>query len=166
MKKILGLDLGTNSIGWAVVNEITNDEGFSKLVGIEATGSRIIPMDATLLGDFDKGNSISQTAERTRIRGVRRLLERCLLRRERLNRVLDIIGFLPKHYAEKLNRYGQIINGEEPKIAWVKNDIGQYEFLFKDSFNEMLEELENKVDVVLTDKQLDTIVEKFVKKIL
>ncbi len=140
MKKILGLDLGTNSIGWAVVNEITNDEGFSKLVGIETAGSRIIPMDAALLGDFDKGNSISQTAERTRIRSVRRLLERCLLRRERLNRVLDIIGFLPKHYSEKLNRYGQIINGEEPKIAWVKNGFGQNEFLFKDSFNEMLKE--------------------------
>ena len=25
MKKILGLDLGTNSIGWAVVNEAEND---------------------------------------------------------------------------------------------------------------------------------------------
>ena len=27
MKKILGLDLGTNSIGWAVINSSVDDEG-------------------------------------------------------------------------------------------------------------------------------------------
>ena len=32
----------------------------------------IIPMDAAMIGDFNKGNSISQTAERTRLRGIRR----------------------------------------------------------------------------------------------
>ena len=77
MKKILGLDLGTNSIGWAVVNAETatrNDETtFLKPVRISAAGSRIIPMSADILGDFDKGNSVSQTAERTSYRGIRRL---------------------------------------------------------------------------------------------
>ena len=134
MKKILGLDLGTNSIGWAVVN--ADDNG--NPIGIEGMGSRIIPMDAATLGDFDRGNSISQTAERTRMRGMRRLLERSLLRRERLHRVLDILGFLPLHYSQALNRYGQIKEGEEPKLAWRKNELGKYEFLFIDSFNEML----------------------------
>ena len=140
MKKILGLDLGTNSIGWAVVNKEETDNGDEQLTRIESSGSRIIPMDAAILGDFDKGNSISQTAERTRLRGMRRLLERTLLRRERLNRVLDILGFLPVHYSSSLDRYGKFINNEEPKLAWCKNELGQYEFLFKDSFNEMLEE--------------------------
>ena len=83
MKKILGLDLGTNSIGWAVVS--TNNE--HQLERIEADGPRIIPMDAGTLGDFNRGNPISQTAERTRLRGARRLVERSLLRRERLHRV-------------------------------------------------------------------------------
>ena len=41
MKKILGLDLGTNSIGWAVVNA---DDDLNKVTSIEAAGSRIIPM--------------------------------------------------------------------------------------------------------------------------
>ena len=94
MKRILGLDLGTNSIGWAVVKAEQNESDDLQLVGIEVAGSRIIPMDAATLSDFDRGNSISQTAERTRLRGVRHLLERCLLRRERLHRVLDILGFL------------------------------------------------------------------------
>ena len=138
MKRILGLDLGTNSIGWAVVKAEQNESDDLQLVGIEAAGSRIIPMDAATLSDFDRGNSISQTAERTRLRGVRHLLERCLLRRERLHRVLDILGFLPLHYSQALNRYGQIKEGEEPKLAWRKNSIGKYEFLFVDSFNEML----------------------------
>ena len=140
MKKILGLDLGTNSIGWAIVNEETNSEGASILTKIEAAGSRIIPMDAAILGDFNLGNSISQTAERTRLRGARRLLEKSLLRRERLNRVLNILGFLPTHYANDLNRYGQIKEGKEPKLAWCKDEQDKYKFLFVDSFNEMLEE--------------------------
>ena len=57
MKLILGLDLGTNSIGWAVIVAEIDDEGNLQLVKIDAAGSRIIPMDATVLGDFDKGNS-------------------------------------------------------------------------------------------------------------
>ena len=140
MKRILGLDLGTNSIGWAVLLAVESEENIFHLQGIEGAGSRIIPMDASMLGDFDRGNSISQTAERTRLRGIRRLLERCLLRRERLHRVLEILGFLPSHYSLSLNRYGQIKDGEEPKLAWRKNEVGKYEFLFTDSFNEMLED--------------------------
>lgn len=140
MKRILGLDLGTNSIGWAVLLSSLDENGEIHLDRIEGAGSRIIPMDAAMLGDFDRGNSISQTAERTRLRGIRHLLERCLLRRERLHRVLDILGFLPLHYSQSLNRYGKIKEGEEPKLAWYKNVDGKNDFLFKDSFNEMLED--------------------------
>jgi CRISPR-associated endonuclease Csn1 len=39
MKKILGLDLGTNSIGWALAEVDDN----KKTVRIIAMGSRIIP---------------------------------------------------------------------------------------------------------------------------
>ena len=140
MKRILGLDLGTNSIGWSVLLAEINEGGNAQLKCVEAAGSRIIPMDAAMLGDFDRGNSISQTAERTRLRGIRHLLERCLLRRERMHRVLDILEFLPSHYSQALNRYGQIKEGEEPKLAWRKNEVGKYEFMFIDSFKEMLED--------------------------
>lgn len=129
-KKVLGLDLGTNSIGWAVVNNGEEQKSIS------CAGSRIIPMDAALQGDFESGNSISQTADRTKARGVRRLFERRALRRERLNRVLSIMGFLPKHYAKHLNRYGQLNRGVEPKLAWEAQD-GKSNFLFQSSFNEM-----------------------------
>jgi CRISPR-associated endonuclease Csn1 len=142
MKKILGLDLGTNSIGWAVVNATTETRNdgttYLKPVDISATGSRIIPMSADILGDFDKGNSVSQTAERTSYRSIRRLHERNLLRRERLLRVLKIMGFLPDHFASQIDVYGKFINHCEPKLPWYKGSDGKMEFLFKDSFNEML----------------------------
>ncbi|MBR4886341.1 MAG: type II CRISPR RNA-guided endonuclease Cas9 [Muribaculaceae bacterium] len=140
MKKILGLDVGTNSIGWAVVNaeQIYADGSSLKPISIEAANSRIIPMDAAVMGDFDKGVSVSQTAERTDYRGKRRLLERSLLRRERMHRVLEILGFLPQHYLKSLTRYGKIKKGEEPKLAWYCNQEGVHEFLFMNSFNEML----------------------------
>lgn len=142
MKKILGLDLGTNSIGWAVVNATTetrNDETtYLKPVGISAAGSRIIPMDEGTLGDFDRGNTKSQTADRTKSRMARRIHERYLLRRERMLRVLKTLGFLPEHFETQIDKYGKFFKDCEPKLPWYKNTDGKMVFLFKDSFNEML----------------------------
>jgi len=152
MKKILGLDLGTNSIGWAVISTDDND----KPAKIQELGSRIIPMDAAALSDFAKGNSKSQTAERTRLRGVRRLRGRHLLRRERLHRVLNMMGFLPEHYAKCIGWdksepkwYGKFINYSEPKIEWEKTE-NKYEFIFMNSFNEMLADFERKQPELLS----------------
>ncbi len=149
MKKILGLDLGTNSIGWAVVNEAETED--NKLVRIECAGSRIIPMDSDIIGDFESGNSVSQTAERTQLRGNRRLRERCILRRERLLRVLNLLGFLPEHFARELDRYGKFTTDSEPKIAWRKSSNGKFEFIFQDSFNEMLEDFHKRQPELTAD---------------
>lgn len=146
MKKILGLDLGTNSIGWALV-----DQDFENKTGkILGMGSRIIPMSQDILGDFDKGNTVSQTAARTGFRGARRLRERHLLRRERLHRVLNILDFLPEHYANQIDfeqRLGQFYNETEPKLAYHNND-----FFFKKSFEEMLEDFRTKQPELLNRK--------------
>ena len=45
MSNILGLDLGTNSIGWAVVD--------NEQKTIVNAGSRIIPMDEATLGQYE-----------------------------------------------------------------------------------------------------------------
>ena len=139
MKRILGLDLGTNSIGWASVKE---ENG---VFSIEQAGSRIIPMDASMLGDFDKGkgNSVSQTAGRTGFRGRRRLIERCLLRRERLHQVLRVLNFLPEHYLRQIDfgrRKGKFLVGMEPKLAWTRDEAEKPIFLFQRSFEEMLDD--------------------------
>ena len=63
MKRILGLDLGTNSIGWALV-----DSEEQRILGM---GSRIIPMDQGVLDTFSGGNPVeTQTAARTVYRGT------------------------------------------------------------------------------------------------
>lgn len=159
MKKILGLDLGTNSIGWAVVNadESTreNETTYLKPKGISKSGSRIIPMDEGILGDFDRGNTKSQTADRTKFRSARRLLERYLLRRERLLRVLKLMDFLPEHFANQIDRYGKFINHAEPKLAWEKDETDKPKFLFIDSFNEMLADFaKNQPQLVADGKKV------------
>ncbi len=131
-KNILGLDLGTNSIGWALIKqEFQNKQG--EILGM---GSRIIPMSQDILGEFGKGNSVSQTAARTGYRSVRRLRERFLLRRERLHRVLNVLNFLPEHYASQIDfekRFGKFNQETEPKLAYNKEG-----FIFKKSFEEMV----------------------------
>ena len=141
MKTILGLDLGTNSIGWAKVS--VDDHG-NYLHDIKL-GSRIIPMSQDILDNFDKGVTESQTAIRTGFRSVRRIRERSLLRRERLHRVLHVMGFLPPHYdsaigwnREEASTYGKFLNHGEPKLAWERLEDGSMRFLFMDSFHEMM----------------------------
>ncbi len=96
MKRILGLDLGTTSIGWALVNEIENDKEKSSII---KTGVRIIQMDNFVssstgkeskdpLKDFLGGNGISPNAGRTAKRGARRSLQRYKLRRKELIKIL------------------------------------------------------------------------------
>ncbi|MCP5064140.1 MAG: CRISPR-associated protein Csn1 [Ignavibacteriae bacterium] len=143
MKNILGLDLGTNSLGWGFIeNDFEKKNG--QILGL---GSRIIPMTQDVLGKFDSGVSISQTAERTGYRGTRRLYQRDNLRRERLHRVLYILGFLPKHYADAIDfekHFGQFKKGTETKLNYRKNEDGKYEFIFKDSFLEMVKEFKKE----------------------
>lgn len=146
MKNILGLDLGTNSIGWAVISSPEIPAGTTNAEGkIIAAGSRIIPMDAATLSDFDKGNAQSQTQERTRMRLNRRIHERMQLRRERLNRILALMGFLPPHYAAAIDRYGKFKDTSEPKIAWIPAaGTLPATFLFQKSFGEMTAEFRQR----------------------
>jgi len=152
-KKILGLDLGTNSIGWALVNK-EDDKANGSII---AAGSRILPMSQDILGKFDTGVSISQTAERTNFRGVRRLRERHLLRRERLHRVLNILNFLPDHYAAQIDfdrRLGQFIPETEPKLPYIFNKVNnKWEFIFKKSFNEMVKDFSIHQPQLLEDNK-------------
>ena len=149
MKKILGLDLGTNSIGWAVVT--TDDEG--KHEGPIKLGSRIIPMSQDVLGKFDSGVTTSQTKERRDSRSTRRLIQRKELRREQLFRILHTLGFLPSHFDSSIGwdksiskNYGKFIDDSEPKIAWDGK-----RFLFMDSFGEMLSDFSKSQPSLVAD---------------
>lgn len=100
-KKILGLDLGTNSIGWAMVNE--DQDGFNS--SIEKIGVRTIHYDNFVNSesgkdcmnpekDFMGGKSISCNAKRTQLRSARRTLQRFKKRREVLLYYLKQYGII------------------------------------------------------------------------
>ncbi|MBN2637570.1 MAG: CRISPR-associated protein Csn1 [Bacteroidales bacterium] len=71
MKKILGLDLGTNSIGWAIVNKDGNEYSLGK------NGVRIFSEGVK----NEKGIESSKAAERTNYRSARKIKFRRKLRK-------------------------------------------------------------------------------------
>lgn len=102
MKKILGLDLGTNSIGWALVNEA---ETKGEKSSITKMGVRVVHYDTFTNGEgkeikgsasdeFCKGKSVSPNAARTKARSMRRNLQRYKLRRRILIDLLKSEGWI------------------------------------------------------------------------
>jgi len=85
MKRILGLDLGTSSIGWALINESESPEEESSVVKL---GVRVNPLSTDEKGNFEKGRPIGTNADRTLKRSARRNLQRYKLRRESLKEIL------------------------------------------------------------------------------
>lgn len=90
-EKILGLDLGTNSIGWALVNEADKSEEVSSIVKL---GVRVNPLTVDELSNFEKGRSITTNADRTLKRSMRRNLQRYKLRRENLIEIIKEHHFI------------------------------------------------------------------------
>lgn len=98
MAKVLGLDLGSASIGWAVVTE-NNEE-----VQIEALGSRIIPLSPDDVTEFTQGNAISKNATRTLRRTQRKGYDRYQQRRANLTEFLNANGMLQGEALIKLEK--------------------------------------------------------------
>lgn len=94
MKKILGLDLGSSSIGWAFIEE---NENSSK---IKMLGVRVIPYTGDEKDQFSKGQAISVNKDRTLKRTARKTLHRYKLRRKNLLSFLAKNNMLPD--SEKL----------------------------------------------------------------
>lgn len=96
MKRVLGLDLGSTSIGWAIIEENsvevldTPHEGESdKIVAI---GSRIIPLTTDESTQFSKGQALTKNADRTAKRTQRKGYDRYQLRRALLLEELKCSG--------------------------------------------------------------------------
>lgn len=100
MKKILGLDLGSASIGWAIISEIDNNGSFKR--EILGMGSRIIPYEGTEGKDFAKGTGESRNSLRTAARTSRKGYDRYQLRRKYLVEVLVKYGMMPDETLKNL----------------------------------------------------------------
>ena len=86
MKKILGLDLGSASIGWALISDTEGKN--ANTIEILGLGSRIIPYEGTEGKDFAKGTGESRNSLRTKARTTRKGYDRYQLRRKILVDVL------------------------------------------------------------------------------
>ena len=87
--KILGLDLGVSSIGWALIERKENE---TKILG---GGTRIIPLSVEENDEFTRGNAISKNRNRTLKRSARRNQHRYKLRKHNLHNVLVANNMLP-----------------------------------------------------------------------
>ena len=76
-RHILGIDLGTTSVGFAKILEDDDTQNSS----IELVGVRVNPLTTDEQTNFAKGKPVSINAERTLKRGMRRNLDRYQLRR-------------------------------------------------------------------------------------
>ncbi|MGP1454050.1 MAG: type II CRISPR RNA-guided endonuclease Cas9 [Segatella oris] len=91
MKRILGLDLGTTSIGWGLVNE---GESVEEESGIIKLGVRNNPLSVDEKSNFEKGKAITTNAERTLKHGMRINLQRYKQRRDNLVACLKEHGII------------------------------------------------------------------------
>lgn len=127
MKKVLGLDIGTNSIGWAFI-ETNAYENPEVLDGrIIQLGSRIIPMDGDAMNKFESGNPESKAAGRRQARGARRLNQRYKIRRTRLLRALKILGWIPGEFPMEFKSLAHhSINNYFPYSEELKKEAAEY----------------------------------------
>lgn len=91
MKRVLGLDLGTSSVGWAVVDQAESQSEQSKIIKM---GVRVVPIDSNEKDDFEKGKSITTTSQRNLKHGMRINLQRYKQRRSHLINILKREGFI------------------------------------------------------------------------
>ena len=118
MSKVLGLDLGTNSIGWAIVEDGGNEQKLiDRGVYIFSEGVKI-----------DKGVESSKAAERTGFRLARRQKFRRRLRKYETLKVLIENNMCPLaiEELEKWAKYKKGVKREYPKsiefLDWLKTD--------------------------------------------
>ena len=90
MKKVLGIDLGVASVGWALVNQGEEGEKSS----IIAAGDRIVPFKDNEQKDFEAGKSVTTNSDRRMKRSARRNLQRYKLRRQVLRNLLKEQGWI------------------------------------------------------------------------
>ena len=103
MKKVLGLDLGVASVGWALVNQAENESEESSII---RAGVRIVPLGPNEADNFEKGKPCETNVARRTARSIRRNNQRYKLRKSNLKLVLQEAGWITDDtiLAEHTNR--------------------------------------------------------------
>lgn len=98
-KLVLGLDLGPNSIGWALVNDDPANPAESKLINL---GVRVFPEG---VDNFDTSKEVSRNESRRIARGMRRQIRRRARRRRQLKQALIEAKLWPTATTEETELY-------------------------------------------------------------
>ena len=114
MERILGIDTGTNSLGWAIIDK---EEGVTKLV---AKGTNIFSEGVKI----EKGIESSKAAERTEHRSVRRHYWRRKIRKIRLLAILSKNHLCPplNHSSLRAWRLKKVYPNDELFMEWQRTD--------------------------------------------
>lgn len=115
MKRILGIDTGTNSLGWAVIDR--DEDGACRLI---KKGSYIFQEGVKI----EKGNESSKSSERSGHRRLRRQYFRRRLRKIEVLKVLIDLGWCPYISAEALHLWHtkKQYPMDEDFMAWQRTD--------------------------------------------
>lgn len=154
MAKILGLDLGTNSIGWAVT-ETTDGKTALKEKGVHIFSEGVKSVN---------GNELSRAAERTGFRSARKLKFRRKLRKYKTLKAL--IEALPLRMCplsiDELEQWKSSVNSENGKkqsfvkypqneefLNWLKTDeeTGKNPYAYRDKFSRQRYDWENNQSI-------------------
>ncbi len=136
MSKVLGLDIGANSIGWALI-----DEGAERIIDM---GVRIFQAG---VNDLDQTKELSKNAARCDARGKRKQLDRKARRKRKLMYYLEEFGFLggmSRDEFMKIDPYRSRKNGVNGEISVAEMARALYHICqrrgFKSSRKAMTEE--------------------------
>ena len=126
MERILGIDTGTNSLGWAIIDK---ENGVANLV---EKGTNIFPEGVKI----EKGIESSKAAERTGHRSVRKHYWRRKVRKIRLLTILSQNHLCPPldHHTLRLWRLKKVYPDNELFMDWQRTDdnanVNPYRFRY------------------------------------
>ena len=124
MERILGIDTGTNSLGWAIIEK-------------DDKGTRLLHRGTNIFTEgvkIEKGIESSKAAERTEYRALRRHYWRRKVRKIRLLKVLSDNKLCPPLSHEELRdwRLNGVYPHDEDFLSWQrtedKNNVNPYQF--------------------------------------
>ena len=98
-KHIIGLDIGTNSLGWSLIKEYENG-----MIEIVKTGVHIFPIGTIV--DDKSNKEKTKNEQRRSYRGASRMRYRFKLRRKNLKEALNNLGMLPD-YSKLFNPFSK-----------------------------------------------------------
>ena len=126
MERVLGIDTGTNSLGWAIIDK---ENGVTNLV---AKGTNIFSEGVKI----EKGIESSKAAERTEHRSVRRHYWRRKIRKIRLLTILSENHLCPplNHFSLRAWRLKNIYPNDELFMEWQRTEdkaqVNPYHFRY------------------------------------